>query len=77
MKDIIISERRIKTEIYWFIASFIIANLFNAYAIWQYNASAKEMFTSFFYVLVFTLFIYAITVLVRLIVFGIRILFRK
>lgn len=72
MKDIIVSARRIKMEVIWLIASFIIANLFNAGAIWYYHAPAKELITSFFYVLIFTVFIYALTVVVRLIIAGIK-----
>lgn len=72
MKDIVISARRIKTELYWLIGSFIAANLFNAYAIWQYNGQVKEIFTSFFYVLVFTFFIYAVSFIIRLLAYGLK-----
>lgn len=71
MKDIIITGRRIKTELLWLVVSFVIANLFNAWAIWEYNAPAVEMVTSFFYVLVFSIFIYIVTIILRLIVAGV------
>ena len=77
MKDIIIKGTRIKTELFWLLASFIIANICNAIAIWYYDSSAMEMFTSFFYVLVFTCFIYAVSLIIRLIVYGIIILVKK
>ena len=71
MKDIIISVRRQKTELWFFAASFVAANLANLWAIYTYGAPVKEMLTSFFYVLAFTLFIYAMTVIVRLLIKGI------
>lgn len=74
MKDIIITSRRLKTELAFFIGAFVVANLCNAYAIWKYDASATEMFTSFFYVLTFSFFIYFLTVVIRLIIAGIRLL---
>lgn len=71
MKDIIISVRRQKTELWFLAGSFVAANLANLWAIYTYGAPVKEMLTSFFYVLAFTLFIYALTVVVRLLIHGI------
>lgn len=77
MKDITITGRRIKIEIGCLIGAFVIANLCNAYAIWSYGASFKEMFTSFFYVLVFALVLYAVSVVLRLLAYGIYMLFKS
>lgn len=77
MKDIIISAQRLKIEMWCLIGSFIAANLFNAGAIWYYGASYREMFTSLFYILVFTIFIYMLTVVLRLVFTGLRSLFLR
>lgn len=77
MKDIVITGKRIKIELFWLLASFIVANICNAIAIWKYNASPVEMITSFFYVLVFTVFLYIVSVIIRLILFGIMSLVKK
>lgn len=76
MKDLTITARRLKIELCCLIGSFVVANLCNAGAIWYYGASYKEMFTSFFYVLAFTVFIYLLTVVIRIIAAGVCALFR-
>lgn len=72
MKDIIIDTRRQKRELWYLAGAFIIANLLNIWAIYRFNGSIKEIYTSFFYVLIFTLFIYALSVLVRIAAYGVR-----
>lgn len=72
MKDIIIDTRRQKKELWWLAGAFVLANLFNLWAIYTYDAPVKEMYTSFFYVLAFTFFLYALSVIIRLIVNGLR-----
>ncbi len=66
MKDIVLTGRRQKKELLYLLGSFVAANLFNLGAILYYGSPMIEMFTSFFYVLVFTLFIYALTLIPRL-----------
>lgn len=77
MKDLTITVRRQRTEIAYFAGSFIVANLFNAFAIWHYNAPASEMLSSFFYVLAFSFVIYFITVITRVIINMIKNIFRR
>lgn len=71
MKDITISARRLKTELWILFGSFVVANALNFWSIKTYNASMSEMLTSFFYVLTFTVFLYILTVIIRVIVYGI------
>ena len=63
MKDTILTARRKKTEIYTFLICFIIANV---YAIIAYKASFMELFTSFFYVLAFSVALYIAWSVIRL-----------
>ena len=77
MKDIIINPRRQKVELWYLLGAFVVANLFNLWAIFRYDASIKEMYTSFFYVLVFTFFIYVLSVIVRLLIYGVCRLFNR
>lgn len=72
MKDIIIDTKRQKKELWWLAGAFVLANIFNIWAIYRYDAPVKEIYTSFFYVLIFTLFLYALSVVIRLIVYGLR-----
>lgn len=59
------------------LGAFVVANIVNFWAIKSYGAPMKEMFTSFFYVLTFALFLYALSVIVRIVIYGIRNLFRN
>lgn len=77
MKDIILTVRRQKTELWFLLGAFVVANILNLWAINSYGAPMKEMFTSFFYVLTFTLFLYALSVIVRMIIYGIVSLIRN
>ena len=77
MKDIIINSRRQKVELWYLLGAFVVANLFNLWAIFRYDASMKEMYTSFFYVLLFTFFIYVLSVIVRLLMYGVCRLFSR
>ncbi len=66
MKDIVFTARSQKRELLYLLISFVIAVLLNLGAILYYGAPMSEMFTSFFYVLAFTLFLYALTLIPRL-----------
>ena len=70
MKDTILTARRKKTEL-------IIANLVNLYSIFTYNTPLTEMITSFFYVLIFSVALYIIWSLLRILFYGITALFKK
>ena len=77
MKDIIITSRRQKTELWFAAGAFVVANILNIYAIATYGAPAKEVFTSIFYVLAFTAVLYAFSVIVRLLIYSTTRLFKK
>lgn len=58
MKDIIVSGKRIKTELYTLLACFVVANLLNVYAIFAYNTYLWELFSVLGYVGLFTIALY-------------------
>ena len=77
MKDITLTARRQKIELWWLLGAFVVANLFNLRAVMQYGAPWKEMYTSIFYVIIFALALYVLSVIIRLGVYGIYRLFKK
>ena len=77
MKDTILTARRKKTELNTLFLCFIIANLVNLYSIFTYNTPLTEMITSFFYVLIFSVALYIIWSLLRILFYGITALFKK
>ncbi|GAB1416190.1 hypothetical protein MASR2M117_15960 [Paludibacter sp.] len=70
MKDIIITSKRIKTELYTLLISFIIANGFNLYAIIVYKTKYIELITQIGYVLIFTFALYFVWTVIRLLYLG-------
>lgn len=78
MKDIVISRRRQRIELWTLAACFVAANIVNICAIHTYDAPVSELYTSIFYVLVFTAVLYAVVLVVRLLIYGIsRLIPRK
>ena len=78
MKDIVISRRRQRIELWTLAACFVVANIVNICAIHPYHAPASELYTSILYVLVFTAVLYAVVLVVRLLIYGIsRLIPRK
>lgn len=77
MKDTILTARRKKTELITLSLCFIIANLVNLYSIFTYNTPLTEMITSFFYVLIFSVALYIIWSLLRILFYGITALLKK
>ena len=77
MKDTILTAGRKKTELIRLFLCFIIANLVNLYSIFTYNTPLTEMITSFFYVLIFSVALYIIWSLFRILFYGITALFKK
>ncbi|TCO07776.1 hypothetical protein EV194_107160 [Natronoflexus pectinivorans] len=65
MRDIIISGKRIKTELYFLLIVWGVANLINAFAIWKYETSWVEMITFQPLILMLTFFFYLLTVVIR------------
>ena len=77
MKDTLITARRKKIEIFSWLICFVIANLFNLYAIIVYKTSYVELLTSIFYLIIFYCVLYVVWVLIRVAYYGIRRLFRR
>jgi hypothetical protein len=66
MKDFIITPKRQKREIITFVVCFVISFLLNVYAVIAYQSPAKEIITSFFYVLIFALLLYVVWSIIRI-----------
>ncbi|OJV36256.1 MAG: hypothetical protein BGO29_03620 [Bacteroidales bacterium 36-12] len=77
MKDIIITAKRIKIELYTLLIAFVIANGVNLYAIIKFQTKFVEIITQIGYVLLFTLGIYVLWTIVRLIYWSIKRILKK
>ncbi len=77
MKDTLITARRKKYEIITFMACFLVANLANIYAIIAYHTPDFELITSILYVFIFAVALYIFWCLMRLLKYGLRILFLR
>lgn len=77
MKDIVISKRRIKTEILVFAACVLAMELLNVYAIIKYDGNWSEAFLSLGFVVVAAIVLYAVLSLIRLMVYGVIRLIKK
>lgn len=67
MSDIVITAKRIKTELATFAACLLIGFLANFGAIIYYKTSYSELFTSLPYVLLLVLFLYILWSAIRII----------
>ena len=65
MKDIIITSKRIKKELYILLGCFIVAFAVNLIAIIIYKTSWVEILSQIGYVLVITLFLYVLLAALR------------
>lgn len=72
MKDFIITKKRQKRELITLLICFAISFILNVYAVIAYQSPAKEVLTSLFYVLTFTIFLYFIWSLVRMAIWIIK-----
>lgn len=78
MKDFIITVKRKKIEIVTWLICFAIANLLNLYSIIAYNTKFIELITSIGYVVVFSIILYLLWSLIRLLFYcGKRLITRK
>lgn len=75
MKDTLLTARRKRTELITFLICFILANLVNLYSIITYNTPLSEMITSIFYVLIFSVALYVLWSLLRILFWGVKSLF--
>lgn len=75
MKDLVITSKRLKKELYIFLACFVIAFSINAYAVATYKTPWSELFTQIGYVMVITLLLYLLAALVRGVIRAVQLLF--
>ena len=66
MKDIIIPSSRIIKELYWLLAGFALAVIFNIYSIIRYDTAWKELLTQVHVVIILSFIFYFLILLVRL-----------
>ena len=72
MKDIIIPGNRIKTELKYLLYCYIAANIVNIYAIIRYNTEWIELITWQRFVVFIAFIFYAITIILRILIWSIR-----
>lgn len=75
MKDLVITSRRLKKEMYILFACFITSFLINIFSIVTFKTSWYEMFTQIGYVVVITFILYLLVAMIRAVVFLIKKLF--
>ena len=68
MKDIIITQKRIKKELTAFLVCLLLGILANTGAIIWYKTSFSELFTSFHYVAAFSVALYLLWSFIRIVV---------
>ena len=72
MKDIVITQTRIKKEFLILIGCFIVAFITNVVSIVVYRTSWVEIFTQIGYVIVIALVLYFLLLLIRILLYGIK-----
>jgi uncharacterized membrane protein YbhN (UPF0104 family) len=77
MKDILITVERQKQEIRWLCGALIVALLMNVFAILAYHTSWKELWTQLPWVVCIGAGLYALSVVLRGMAWGVGRLFRK
>ena len=76
MKDLVISGKRIKTEIWVFVACVVAMELLNIYSIIRYRGEWTEVIMSIGYVVTASVIIYLLIGVLWLIVAGIMKIFK-
>jgi hypothetical protein len=71
-KDTVITARQKKLELTIYLLCFASALIFNIIGIIKYNTPAKEIYTQLHIVFLVSVFFYLLTIIIRLIYFGIR-----
>ncbi|HML69949.1 MAG TPA: hypothetical protein PKA78_01130 [Macellibacteroides fermentans] len=72
MKDIVFTAKRQRTELIVFGVCLLVSFLMNVYAIVAFNTEWKELYTQLLWVLAIAVFLYAVSVGVRLLYVGVR-----
>lgn len=77
MKDIVITPKQIKKELLVLLVCFVLSFIINIVAIVVYKTSWIEVFSQIGYVIIISVVLYILVSLVRLIVSGIKKLFKS
>jgi hypothetical protein len=72
MKDILISSKRQKTELIIIVICFVAAFIMNVVSIIVYKTEWSELWTQILWMLVITCGFYALTIVVRLLIWLVR-----
>lgn len=75
MKDTVLTARRKRTEICSWLVCFVIAQAVHVYAIWKYDAPFSELWSSFFYVFVFSVVLYLVWCVLRICIYALLSIF--
>lgn len=76
-KDFTVTAKQITREHLILLGCFLVALGVNIFSIIKYSTPWTEIFTQIGYVLIVTAFFYGLSIIVRLIVWGIRLLIRR
>lgn len=77
MKDIVISSKHIRRELWIFLGCIVAMELVNVYAIADYGGKWSELVMSLGFVVAAAVVAYAVVAVVRLIIYGIVKLIKK
>lgn len=77
LKDFIVTSKQIAREHRILLGCFLVALGVNIYSIIRYSTPLTEIFTQIGYVIIITALFYGLSILVRLIVWGVRLLIRR
>lgn len=77
MKDIVISSRHIRRELWIFLGCIVAMELVNVYAIADYGGKWSELVMSLGFVVAAAVVVYIVVAVVRLIIYGIVKLIKK
>lgn len=72
MKDIIITSKIIKREIYVWLCALIAAQLMNVYAIVKFETQWRELYSQLGYILMLSIVLYLLIALLRFVLNSIR-----
>ena len=72
MKDIIITSKIIKREIYVWLCALIAAQLMNVYAIVKFDTQWRELYSQLGYILMLSIVLYLLISLLRFVLNSIR-----
>ena len=77
MKDIIITSKKVKRELYILLGCFVVAVLINISAIVYYNTFWRELITQIGYEIVIAVSLYLVILIIRLVFKLMLLLFKK